>query len=154
MSRSGVYAIHCKGNGMVYIGSSVDIESRCKNHFSNLESGNHGNKRLQTAWDEYGADAFDFSIVTECDPKRNHEVEKETINGYDPVRLFNIGTPGRVSYSHFRDEKECKKRTFYMRRETHRLLKIEAIASDETPSDTLDKAIRFYIAHQNKRRAR
>lgn len=61
--QSGIYAITNKVNGKKYIGSSINIAKRWRCHVSNLRSGKHGSRRLQNAWDKYGAESFEFSVL-------------------------------------------------------------------------------------------
>jgi predicted GIY-YIG superfamily endonuclease len=60
---SGIYQIRCVANDKIYIGSAVDIQQRWIHHRATLRSGNHRNKHLQAAWDKYGEDAFEFTIL-------------------------------------------------------------------------------------------
>lgn len=60
---SGVYKILCIPTGKIYVGASADIVSRCERHRSALRSKCHDNMHLQSAWDEYGADAFVVSVI-------------------------------------------------------------------------------------------
>lgn len=66
-SISGIYAIVNKVNGKRYIGSSKDIEVRWKKHINQLNRGIHGNSHLQSSWDKYGKDSFDFVVLEQCD---------------------------------------------------------------------------------------
>lgn len=43
----GIYKIENKVNGKVYVGQSIDINTRWKCHISYLNSGIHHNKHLQ-----------------------------------------------------------------------------------------------------------
>ena len=46
----GIYKIENKVNGKVYIGQSIDIEKRWKNHISYLNKGIHRNKHLSQSY--------------------------------------------------------------------------------------------------------
>lgn len=59
----GIYQIKNTVNGKSYIGSSVDIKRRKKEHKGRLRNNSHENQHLQGAWNKYGEDAFEFSIV-------------------------------------------------------------------------------------------
>lgn len=63
---SGIYAIYSEVNGRTYIGSAVDLYTRWAVHQSFLRKGAHVNPHLQNAWNKYGPDAFEFSVVEEC----------------------------------------------------------------------------------------
>lgn len=62
----GIYMIRNILNNKVYIGKSVDIKRRWTNHKTNLDNNIHDNKHLQSSWNKYGKNCFDFSIVEEC----------------------------------------------------------------------------------------
>lgn len=60
---SGIYTITNKENGNFYIGSSVNLKKRWKRHKSNLRTNKHDNAHLQRAWNKYGEDCFEFSVL-------------------------------------------------------------------------------------------
>jgi len=60
---TGVYQIRCKANGRRYVGSSLDIKRRWKEHRSDLRKRRHCNARLQNAWNKYGERAFEFKLI-------------------------------------------------------------------------------------------
>lgn len=61
--KSGIYKITNIKNGKFYIGSSKDIEFRWGEHKKHLNGGYHINKKLQNAWNFYGKENFEFTIV-------------------------------------------------------------------------------------------
>jgi len=63
---SGIYLLKFKELDKVYIGKSVDINSRTKKHLSNLRSGIHYNKALQSAYLNYGMP--EVEILEEVSP--------------------------------------------------------------------------------------
>lgn len=62
-NTSGVYKIINKKNGKVYIGSSIDLPRRERDHFRTLKGGYHGNIYLQNSFDKNGEDSFEFKII-------------------------------------------------------------------------------------------
>lgn len=62
----GIYMIKNTSNNKIYIGQSVNIYKRWEKHKSDLNNNRHDNKHLQNAWNKYGEDCFDFSIIEEC----------------------------------------------------------------------------------------
>lgn len=66
-TQSGVYCIKCtvpgRSFGMPYVGSSVKIAKRWSGHRRDLDLGKHCNRHLQNAWNRYGADAFEWSVL-------------------------------------------------------------------------------------------
>lgn len=63
---SGIYAIKNTENGKVYVGQSVNVAKRLRDHLCNLASGSHRNAHLQAAWVKYGADSFETQVVEAC----------------------------------------------------------------------------------------
>lgn len=59
----GIYTITNSVNGKVYVGSSVRIERRWREHRLALNNGTHVNKYLQNSWEKYGAENFVFAVV-------------------------------------------------------------------------------------------
>jgi group I intron endonuclease len=59
----GVYLIQNKINNYKYVGESLNIVRRWKQHIKSLDEGTHTNKSLQNAWDKYGESNFEFIIL-------------------------------------------------------------------------------------------
>lgn len=66
MSICGIYAIENLVTNKIYIGKSIDIEKRLKEHKASLEQNKHYNIYLQNAWNKYGSTNFIFKILEEC----------------------------------------------------------------------------------------
>jgi len=69
LNASGIYEILNLVNGKRYIGQSVDIARRRKDHVKLLRRGSSCHLHLQAAWIKYGAEAFKFSALGYCPPK-------------------------------------------------------------------------------------
>jgi group I intron endonuclease len=63
LSHGGIYAIRNTVNGKIYVGSSVHIGRRRRDHMRQLKTSTHKNNRLQAAWIKYGAVAFEFEVL-------------------------------------------------------------------------------------------
>jgi group I intron endonuclease len=63
---SGIYKIENLINHKLYIGKSNNIESRWVHHKALLNKNRHINKPLQNAWNKYGEENFDFSVIHVC----------------------------------------------------------------------------------------
>lgn len=50
---SGVYQIYNTETNKRYIGSSIDVQRRLKEHLRNLKANRHCNQHLQNAWNRY-----------------------------------------------------------------------------------------------------
>lgn len=73
---TGIYKITCAANGRAYVGASVNIESRWRMHRHKLNNQRHTNKEFQNDWNKYGAGAFAFEVVKECEAAQLLKVER------------------------------------------------------------------------------
>ena len=89
----GIYAIVNKINNKSYIGKSIDIHTRWKEHIYLLSRGVHQNKHLQSAWNKYGEEAFEFIVIKTCKAKELNRTESILI------ALFNT-TYGKIGYNY------------------------------------------------------
>jgi len=97
--QCGIYKITCKNNSKFYIGSSININRRLRDHIRLLKRNKHKNKRLQDSWDKYGEENFKYEIVeTINDVKQLHIREKwwiDNTNCYKKEIGFNISSDPR-----------------------------------------------------------
>lgn len=68
-SRSGIYQIKHKETGKLYVGSAVCLRKRWNRHLFLLRKGEHDNIHLQRAWNLFGAEAFEFSVLEYVDER-------------------------------------------------------------------------------------
>ena len=81
---SGIYKILNLRNGHQYVGSSVNLAKRKSRHCTALARGTHPNPYLQSAWNKYGADAFDFRVIGYCAEERVVALEQEVMDHLKP----------------------------------------------------------------------
>lgn len=81
----GIYAIVNLINDRVYVGQAVDILHRFNEHKWMLNSNIHTNSHLQSAWNKYGSDNFEFMVLEECDISTLTERENHWINYFGGV---------------------------------------------------------------------
>lgn len=62
-NRAGVYVIANRVNGKCYVGSSINIARRWREHKRLLSAGCHHSAKLNNAWGKHGEPAFMFSVV-------------------------------------------------------------------------------------------
>ena len=65
--KFGVYIISNLLDGKVYVGSSVHLTHRMREHFTRLKSEIHQNIHLQRAFIRDGKDSFSFDVVEEVE---------------------------------------------------------------------------------------
>lgn len=85
----GIYKIENTINHKVYIGQSVDIEMRWNEHLYALTRNLHENHHLQSSWNKYGAKAFTFSIIEECELSHLTDREQYYIDLYGGINSDN-----------------------------------------------------------------
>lgn len=65
--EAGVYLISNNVNGKCYVGSTIHLDQRRREHFSKLANNKHINAHLQNAYNKYGREAFDFEVLETID---------------------------------------------------------------------------------------
>lgn len=106
---SGIYCITNTVNGKHYVGSSVNILERWKRHTRLLQNNRHHSTHLQNAWNKYGLDKFEFSIVLICDPQNVLIYEQCFIDFLHPE--YNVSPTAQNSTGVIRSEEYCKKQS-------------------------------------------
>lgn len=83
MEETGVYCIRNILNDKRYVGStSVSLRTRFKRHRNDLSNGEHHSQALQRAWDLYGLNAFEFTILERCSASNCLLLEQKWIDHY------------------------------------------------------------------------
>lgn len=65
--EAGVYLISNNVNGKCYVGSTIHLDQRRREHFSKLANNKHINVHLQNAYNKYSREAFDFEVLETID---------------------------------------------------------------------------------------
>lgn len=93
----GIYKITNLINNKCYIGQSIDIDRRWKQHLYMLNSNKHHSIKLQNSWNKYKNKNFKFEVIEECeydclDEKENFHIElnDSKFNGYNMNGEYNI----------------------------------------------------------------
>jgi group I intron endonuclease len=90
--KSGIYFIRNTINNKIYIGRSININSRLSNHRYQLRKNQHTNKHLQRSFNKYGEQNFRFFKALEASPERLPAIETLYINFLQtnlPTRGYN-----------------------------------------------------------------
>jgi group I intron endonuclease len=91
LKESGIYSITNTTNGYRYIGSSVNLRKRLREHRIDLHRNQHPNRHLQRAWTKYGEAAFSFDVIEIVnDVTQLHDREQHHLNAAHPL-VFNVG---------------------------------------------------------------
>lgn len=80
----GIYMILNKINGKKYIGSSISLTKRWKNHLYRLRGNKHPTPHLQAAYNKHGEENFEFRTLFFCDPKILLLFEQRALDYYKP----------------------------------------------------------------------
>lgn len=80
----GVYLIKNTINSKIYIGASINVENRFKNHMNSLKKGNHVNFKLQKFYKENKLIESNFSLEILIMCKR----EELLLNEYSYIQKF------------------------------------------------------------------
>lgn len=100
----GVYKITNNINGKVYIGQSINIKARWKDHTHVLNRKDSHCTLLQRAWSKYGEENFSFEILELCTEDMLDKIEIKYIKLYDARNNgYNI-EPGGNKNKHLSDE--------------------------------------------------
>lgn len=108
--KSGIYKILNKINGKFYIGSASYLNNRKSNHKRDLVANKHKNSHLQSAFNKYGIDAFEFIVIEYCDKRLLLEREQYWLDitqcynreiGYNILKVAN----SRIGVKHTEETK-------------------------------------------------
>lgn len=81
LNQSGIYAIINRTANKVYVGSAVSVKQRWHLHRSHLRRGISNSRRLQSAWNKHGEEAFSFYMLEAVEKSRLIEREQLWIDG-------------------------------------------------------------------------
>lgn len=105
----GVYEIHNLVSGKKYIGQSINVEQRLSQHKYNLRNTIHTNERLQTDWQIYGENNFEFSILEYCDKENLNYLEIyyiQKFNTFEKQNGYNLTKGGDYNIFFTNERKE------------------------------------------------
>lgn len=83
----GVYCITNKINNKKYIGQSIYLELRLRQHKNKLNSGKHENQYLQNAWNKYGGGSFNFVALELYD-----NISKDKLDEIEAMYIYVTGS--------------------------------------------------------------
>ena len=103
---AGVYVIRNLENGRRYVGSSIDIERRRREHERHLSTGRHHSKFLQRSWNKSGASAFEFKTILHCSPDMCVFYEQRAMDSLRPEYNTVPVAGSQLGYKHTEATKE------------------------------------------------
>lgn len=106
-----IYQIKNLQNNKIYIGKTINIVNRRNEHFNDLKTNTHVNKRLQNDYNKYGKDNFEFTYKAYEieDASELNQLEIDTIEKYNSFKDgYNLtlggdggNTRGKLSYEDY-----------------------------------------------------
>lgn len=89
----GIYALYWEEQDLIYIGQSVEIETRFIRHLWHLRLNTHSNKRVQSAYNRHGLPALE--ILERCNSNELNNLEIQWTEEFDSInRGLNIVAAG------------------------------------------------------------
>ena len=107
---AGVCQIYNTKTNKRYIGSSIDIDRRLKEHYRNLKNHKHCNQHLQNAWNKY-EEYLVFEPLEYCEPDECLKLEQKYIDYYDSANRefgYNIDKQAASAGKKLSDETKLK----------------------------------------------
>jgi group I intron endonuclease len=146
-NKSGIYKIHCIGNGRNYIGSSIKHLQRWSAHRSMLRKGTHNNRHLQNAYNKYGKRSFIYILIEECLEIDLIKREQFWIDAYDFDRLMNSSPTATTSlgFKHSTEtikilsEKAKKRNNSHLKKYHFKKGEKNAFAGKQHTKETIEK---------------
>jgi group I intron endonuclease len=105
----GVYKISNTVSGKFYIGSSICIRQRFLQHRSALNRGSHQNSHLQSSWNKYGKQVFEFEVLLVCSPEKMRFYEQILIDNLHPKYNKSLSATSGVAAGSKCSEEHKKK---------------------------------------------
>jgi group I intron endonuclease len=94
--KTVVYFIKCDSLNKIYIGSAADLNPRMKDHFGKLYLGQHANKALQAAYNEFGLVSFRWGLLGTYPLEELETWEQYWIDKYSEEKPFAIFNAKRI----------------------------------------------------------
>lgn len=98
LDKSGIYYIYFEQeNNLYYIGCSLNIKKRIKDHISMMNTNTHHNYKIQNLYNKFGLPVF--GVLEYCDPKDLFDKEVYYINEFDSFNNglnLTVGGNGRL----------------------------------------------------------
>jgi hypothetical protein len=99
-SKKGVYQIKNIRNSKILIGSSTDLVAIWNRQKAQLNFGNHPNIELQKDWNKFGADAFEYKILSEINEEEGKEINyKKEAKELSELYIEEIKPFGKNGYN-------------------------------------------------------
>lgn len=129
--KSGIYFIRSTVNGKVYIGSTVNIRKRYREHKCILKSNQHTNIHLQRHYNKNGGNSLEYGLLELVTKDQLQDKEQDYVDKLDPE--FNIMKEcvvNRIGLEHSEKTKAKMKKASEIRRKRGDYKKMAKILSE------------------------
>lgn len=112
MIKTGIYRITNITNNKIYIGSAVNINKRWRDHKWYLKENKHHNSHLQSSYNKYGLENFEFIVELECNIIDLLIEERKLIKKYNSNNNqfgYNVNDPEHIFLGRNHSEETKKK---------------------------------------------
>ena len=140
----GIYFILNKTNGKVYVGQTTDFHDRWIKHKHKLRNNYHYNPHLQSAWNKYGEDSFEYHQLEHCSKEALGDCEDWWIDYFDALNRekgYNLRSGGN---EHFEVSDETKEKI--------RIANIGKKLSEETKQKLREANIGKKLSEETKKK--
>lgn len=103
-SICGIYTIQNLITGKYYVGESIRVYERWRDHLRDLRTNTHDNKHLQASYNKYGKENFSFTLIEECIPEIRFSREKYWIKEYNSFYHGYNMTEGGEDPKYYKDD--------------------------------------------------
>ena len=103
----GIYKIENTKTNKFYIGQSINIHNRWKQHKSALTSNRHHSIKLQNSWNKHGYLNFKFEVIEECEVSKLNDRELYHIEKHN-AKINGYNMNGEYEFYKVLDKKEIK----------------------------------------------
>jgi len=100
MNNCGIYKLVNLVNNHCYVGSSVNLRRRKRQHFYDLNTQQHHSDYLQKAYNKYGKANFDFVVICHCSQEDLVNLEQYYIDKLEPVYNILKFAHSGIGYKH------------------------------------------------------
>lgn len=109
MALTGIYKIQSKINpDRIYIGSSVNIDRRWKDHLKLLRKKKHHSPQMQKHFNKYGITDLEFSVIFECNNESLIIMEQQFLENCNPY--FNTSSIAGSPMAGLKHSEKAKKK--------------------------------------------
>lgn len=110
--QPGIYLILCSVNNSIYIGQSINVYSRLREHRYLLKRNMHPNVKMQNVFNYYTVSAFECHLVAVCDQENLDVLEQQMIDmlRIDGINVLNLSLTVNINTNS--DSSEAQKKEF------------------------------------------